>query len=248
MPTCIICLDDLDAEALQAARACGFCDKLICGECTLNLTEIDEEGEPDSMNGDLRCPNCRGSLMEGDLHKRRQMVVRRAPTVSKQFAHDLVTLEDLIARSMQLCAHAQTGVEYYNVEQEVVACAIARDDHYASMLERVMNSSRRARAVRGALRKSPSDRSNVSSLCKLYVSQLTSTVGLPSETARGILSEVAEQSLTGICDFGKYEAAWAKQDEEAAGRAKRMRDEAAGADVQPTAAEVGARSLRARRR
>ena len=69
---CLICMDDVPAAA--EARACGFCGKLICRTCLPHLVEIDHEGEVDEENGDLRCPNCRRSLVEGDLHKRRTAI------------------------------------------------------------------------------------------------------------------------------------------------------------------------------
>ena len=55
---CLICMDEV-----TEARACGFCNKSICRTCLPHLVEINYEGEADEENGDLRCPNCRGSLV-----------------------------------------------------------------------------------------------------------------------------------------------------------------------------------------
>ena len=55
---CLICMDEV-----TEARACGFCNKRICRTCLPHLVEINYEGEADEENGDLRCPNCRGSLV-----------------------------------------------------------------------------------------------------------------------------------------------------------------------------------------
>ena len=50
-------------DEVTEARACGFCNKRICRTCLPHLVEINCEGEADEANGDLRCPNCRGSLV-----------------------------------------------------------------------------------------------------------------------------------------------------------------------------------------
>ena len=168
-PTCIICLDDV--EDSSAARKCGFCGKHICGECAPQLTEITHEGEADETNGDLRCPNCRRSLAEGDLHQRRLTINHHLKDTDEQVVRDIVTMEDLIARVLQLCVSQANGIEYYSVPADVVARTIAHDLQYARMLERLLQSARRARALRHALRKDPADRGGLTSLCNEYVHQ-----------------------------------------------------------------------------
>lgn len=202
---CLICMEEVTSEA----RACGFCGKRICRTCLPHLVEIDYEGEADEENGDLRCPNCRGSLVEGDLHKRRSGIAAAMPDVCAQVASDLVTMEDLIARLMQLCASEEAGVSFYNVSEDVVMQAISRDPAYSGMLERVLKSERRARTLRYDLRKSPTDRGNVTTICKLYLTLLTQTIGLTQEHARKILEEVAQQALSTEANFERYAAAWA---------------------------------------
>ena len=211
MQSCIICLDDLDGDELQQARTCGFCSKKICRDCMSSLTEIGHDGEADDENGDLRCPNCRGSLMEGDLHKRREAITLCEPNIATQTVLDLVTLEDLIARVMQLCASGDTGIEYYNVTPEEVVQAIARDPEYSSMLERMLDP-RRARHLRFSVRRSPTDKSNATALCKVYVQKLTGTVGLSKEHARRILEEVAQQSLGNDPNPARYLSVWREKD------------------------------------
>ena len=214
MESCIICLDDLVDNELAQARICGFCSKKICRSCMANLTEIGHDGEADDENGDLRCPNCRGSLMEGDLHKRREAItICASPSVPTQTVLDLVTLEDLIARVMQLCAHQDTGIDYYNVTPEEVVQAIAHDPEYSSMLERLLDP-RRARHLRLSVRRSPADKSNATMLCKVYVQKLTQAFGLSKEHARRILEEVAQQSLGNDPNFERYLAAWKQKDKE----------------------------------
>ena len=202
---CLICMDEVTNEA----RACGFCSKLICRTCLPHLVEIDPEGEVDELNGDLRCPNCRGSLVEGDLHKRRSAIATAMPDVSAQVASDIVTMEDLIARLMQLCAASEAGVSFYNVSEDVVMQAISHDRMYSSMLERVLQSARRARTLRYTMRKDPTERSNVTAICKFYLTLLTQTIGLTQEHARKILEEVAQQALSTEANFERYAAAWA---------------------------------------
>ena len=220
-PTCLVCLDEI-ADVLSR-RECGFCGKFICHECMTHLCEIDQEGEVDETNGDLRCPNCRGSLMEGDLHKRRLVILRHVPGVDDQIARDLVTLEDLIARTMQLCAESETGMSYYNVPPDVVAAAVARDPQYTRMLERMLPSARSARSLRQRLRKSPADKSNVIALTGLYVKQLTGpAIGMSAAAARRIVEEVMRQSLDNDNDAARYKAAWAPDED--TGSKKRVRD------------------------
>ena len=211
---CIICLDELcDEEALASARSCGYCEKHICAACMPQLTEITQDGEADEDNGDLRCPNCRSSLFEGDLHKRRKAIARCAPSVSEQRIRDLVTLEDLLARCMQLCAQVHAdAVSYYSVEEDVVAMAIARDPVYEAMLMRVLGSSRQARSVRLALRKNPTDKANVTMLCREYVTLLTKEAGVGTAHAKRILEEVGRQSLHNQCDSASYLAVWESRD------------------------------------
>jgi DNA-directed RNA polymerase subunit RPC12/RpoP len=205
---CIICLDCLEDDALFRAHACGYCDKRICSQCLPNLMEIDHEGEGDEENGDLRCPNCRRSLMEGELHKRRLAIAKRAPGLSERVVADLVTLEDLIVRLMQLCAAPQIGVAYYNAGHDVVAQAIARDPHYTAMLERVLGSARTARRFLRGVRQSPTDNANMKGACKAYVALLVKAAGLAFDHARRILEEVAEQGLHNANDAERYAAAW----------------------------------------
>ena len=202
---CLICMDEVTNEA----RACGFCSKRICRTCLPHLVEINYEGEADEENGDLRCPNCRGSLVEGDLHKRRSAIATAMPNVSTQVAADIVTMEDLIARLMQLCASEEAGVSFYNVSDDIVIQAICRDPNYSSMLERVLKSARRARTLRYTLRKSPTDRGNVTTICKFYLTLLTQTIGLTQEHARKILEQVAQQALSTEANFERYAAVWA---------------------------------------
>ena len=202
---CLICMDEVTNEA----RACGFCSKRICRTCLPHLVEINYEGEADEENGDLRCPNCRGSLVEGDLHKRRSTIATTMPNVSTQVAADIVTMEDLIARLMQLCASEEAGVSFYNVSNDIVIQAICRDPNYSAMLERVLKNARRARTLRYTLRKSPTDRGNVTTICKFYLTLLTQTIGLAQEHARKILEEVAQQALSTEAHFERYAAAWA---------------------------------------
>ena len=203
---CIICLD----EDVDKGRACGFCGKFICQTCLPNLVEIDEEGEIDEQNGDLRCPNCRNSLVEGDLHRRRSNILAAVPELPKQLVSDIVTLEDLMSRCMQLCASEESGVEFYNVPASVVTQAITSDEQYCAMLERLLPSTRHARALRRTLRSNPFDRANVSALCREYLKLLTSSAGLTQSEARRIFEVVAQLSLgveaNGATD--RYAAAW----------------------------------------
>ena len=131
------------------------------------------------------------------------------PSLDPVVVHDIVTLEDLIGRVMQLVAHAETGVEYYNVGIDEVTGAIARDAEYRQMLERLLGSPRCVRSWGYALRRDPTDKSMVSSLCKQYVSMLTETAGLPVGKARLILEEVAQQCLSNTMDPQRYSTAWA---------------------------------------
>ena len=211
-PTCIICLDDLGAATVSSSRTCGFCGKHICPSCLPNLTEIDTDGEADELNGDLRCPNCRRSLIEGDLHARRRTITTTRPNVAASIVDDIVTLEDLLGRVMQLSAQHETGVEYYNVTNTVVAHAIARDPEYTALLERLLKSPRKARALRQSLRRSPTDKATATVLCKEYIRLLAHTVGLQVEHARRILEEVAAQSLQNTADHERYLIAWQSAD------------------------------------
>ena len=131
------------------------------------------------------------------------------PSLGTQVAADVVTMEDLIARLIQLCASEEAGVSFYNVSDDVVMQAICRDPNYSDMLERVLESPRHARTLRYTLRKSPTDRGNVTSICKLYLTLLTGTVGLTPEHARKILEEVAQQALGTEANFERYAAVWA---------------------------------------
>ena len=193
MDTCLVCLE---AVPRTSGRACGFCEKRVCASCLPGLTELDADGEADSTNGDLRCPHCRASLIEGDLHRRALLIARYAPARSEGVVRDTVTLEDLIARLMQLCLPSHISAEhpeavhidvstYYNEPAPVVAAAIAADAQYASMLQRVLKSDRRARQVRHALRRDPQDKGTVSTLCREYLELLTRVAGLVPESARG---------------------------------------------------------------
>ena len=95
---CLICMDEVTDEA----RACGFCNKRICRTCLPHLVEINYEGEADEENGDLRCPNCRGSLVEGDLHIRRTAIATVMTNVSTQVVADIVTMEDFLEEILQV--------------------------------------------------------------------------------------------------------------------------------------------------
>lgn len=182
---CLICLDEIDDIA--AARMCGYCSKRVCASCLPHLCEITCEGELDEENGDLRCPNCRRSLVDGDLHWRRQAIVLARPDVPHATAADIVTLEDLICRVMQLCAREDTGVQYYSVSSDVVANAIARDPQYTALLERLLGSQRRARAFSLSLRREPINKENVTILCKEYMRLLVEQAGVSASQTRRIL-------------------------------------------------------------
>lgn len=184
--TCLCCLDEI-STADESGRTCGFCEKGICGTCLPHLIEINDEGEGDEENGDLRCPHCRRSYIEGDLHKRRKVIRSHAPDMAAQSVEDIVTLEDVLARVMQLCAHSETGVSYFSVEPAVVAQAISRDATYTAMLERVMGSARRARQLRLSIVRSQPDKAHIRILCKEYMSQLTKVAGRSAHEAQCIL-------------------------------------------------------------
>ena len=206
---CIICLEDLDGDELKQALTCGFCDKRICRSCSACMTEIDDEGEADYLNGDLRCPNCRGSLVEGALHKRRQAIAQSYPNTDAAFARDLVTLEDLITRVVQLTHQEEIGVQYYNATNAEVVQAIARDREYSAVLARTINNPRHVRHLLHSLRRSPSDKGTATALCKEYVRLLTNApLSLNKDHARAILGEVAHQSLANDFDFDRYLKVW----------------------------------------
>ena len=189
-PTCLVCLEDLDAAHRLAARTCGFCGRHICETCMGQLTEINYDGEADVENGDLRCPNCRGSLIDGDLHQRRRTIrCFVAAAVSDAVVDDVVTLEDLTVRLMQLCACAEADVNYYNAEQGVVAAAIARDRQYCAMLDRAFGSAREARSFRHAVRTRPTDKDNVTKACRMLLTLLVIVlvVGPQTETQPSLI-------------------------------------------------------------
>lgn len=210
-PTCIVCLEDLDAANRLAARTCGFCGRHICETCMGQLTEINYDGEADVENGDLRCPNCRGSLIDGDLHQRRRTIrCFVAAAVSDAVVDDVVTLEDLTVRLMQLCACAEADVNYYNADRGVVAAAIARDRQYCAMLDRAFGSAREARSFRHAVRTRPTDKDNVTKACRMLLTLLTQKLGVEEKHARRILEEVAYQGLRNEADLPRYQAVWQK--------------------------------------
>lgn len=247
---CIVCFDEIKEPA--SARACGFCSKRICHDCLPHLSEVDEEGELDRDNGDVRCPNCRGSLLEGELHKRRAAIARIRPAVSTEQINDIVTMEDLIARLMQVCASEEAGVSFYTVSDDIVVQAIAHDPVFSGALERVLKSARRARMLRLNLRRNPTERSNVTALCKEYLALLVQ-VGLTKEHARTILEEVAQQALTSEANDARYASAWARDEQSSqplepskspngARGAKRDRDRGASSGGKVAMAEQGSQS------
>jgi len=170
--------------------------------------EINADGEGDEENGDVRCPHCRRSFIEGDLHKRRNVIRSHALDISAQCVEDIVTLEDVISRVMQLCAYSEHGVSYFNVEPRLVAHAISRDATYTATLERVMGSARRARQLRLSIVRSQPDKAHIRALCKEYMSQLTKVAGRTAQEAQRILEEVAQQSLSNVSNHERYRSAW----------------------------------------
>jgi len=235
---CLICLDEIGDIA--AARMCGYCSKRVCASCLPHLCEITCEGELDEENGDLRCPNCRRSLVDGDLHWRRQAIMLARPDVPHATAADIVTLEDLICRVMQLCAREDTGVQYYSVSSDVVANAIARDPQYTALLERLLGSQRRARAFSLSLRREPINKENVTILCKEYMRLLVEQAGVSATQTRCILEEIAEQGLNNALHYERYSSVW-KPSETAS---KRKRDDNGAGDKKHAAARPLADSTR----
>ena len=235
---CLCCLEDTTADG---SRACGFCDKRVCHACFPHLTEITEDAEADEDNGDVRCPNCRRSLLEGDLHARRKVIALAAPHANDAVVHDIVALEDLITRVLQLCAPPEMG-EYFSVAKELVGQAIANDAQYTALLERLLGSQRTARNLRQHIRNHPTDRANLQALAQPLLQLLHSPkhgVGLTQAKARAILAEVAEQGLQNSMDRARYSAVWNREAVEDEAGPKGTAKAAAGEAAADVAAAAG---------
>ena len=121
--SCIVCFTETEGNerGLGCWHHCRVCSAIWCDPCMERMYYVarDEAGE-------LRCPQCRGSIGDMQLGARIERVTENLGCADPGKARLIVEYENLLAELIHLCEAQADGMPHYTVAPEDVARIFSR--------------------------------------------------------------------------------------------------------------------------